>query len=109
VLHVGRVETSLRFYVDQLGSTVAWQFEDGGRPFAFSALPSVKPSLQLYLQPFAETGRGVLERLTTKLAVRIEDSTGAVVSEASCTPSAWRNGAWVLMSGANRGAYWHCR
>jgi catechol 2,3-dioxygenase-like lactoylglutathione lyase family enzyme len=31
VLHVASVETSLRFYVDQLGFTVAWRFEEDGR------------------------------------------------------------------------------
>lgn len=33
VLHVSNVEASLRFYVDRLGFTVAWQFEEGGRTF----------------------------------------------------------------------------
>ena len=31
VLHVSSVEASLRFYVDQLGFTVPWRFEDEGR------------------------------------------------------------------------------
>jgi catechol 2,3-dioxygenase-like lactoylglutathione lyase family enzyme len=33
VLHVSNVEASLRFYVDRLGFTVAWQFEEKGRVF----------------------------------------------------------------------------
>src|SRR5947207_5944454 len=31
VLHVSSVETSLRFYVDRLGFTVAWRHEEDGR------------------------------------------------------------------------------
>ncbi len=31
VLHVSNVEASLRFYVDRLGFTVAWRFEEDGR------------------------------------------------------------------------------
>ena len=33
VLHVSNVEASLRFYVDRLGFTVAWQFQENGRTF----------------------------------------------------------------------------
>src|SRR6187549_1171871 len=33
VLHVASVEASLRFYVDRLGFTVAWRFEEAGRVF----------------------------------------------------------------------------
>src|SRR5919108_5480046 len=33
VLHVSSVEASLRFYVDQLGFTVPWRFEDDGWVF----------------------------------------------------------------------------
>ncbi len=33
VLHVSSVEASLRFYVDRLGFTVPWRFEDDGRVF----------------------------------------------------------------------------
>ena len=33
VLHVSNVEASLRFYVDRLGFTVPWRFEDDGRVF----------------------------------------------------------------------------
>jgi uncharacterized glyoxalase superfamily protein PhnB len=33
VLHVSSVEASLRFYVDQLGFTVPWRFDDNGRVF----------------------------------------------------------------------------
>ena len=33
VLHVSSVDASLRFYVDQLGFTIPWQFEEGGRVF----------------------------------------------------------------------------
>ena len=33
VLHVSSVEASLRFYVDQLGFTIPWQFEEEGRVF----------------------------------------------------------------------------
>ena len=33
VLHVSSVEASLRFYVDQLGFTIPWQFEEHGRVF----------------------------------------------------------------------------
>jgi catechol 2,3-dioxygenase-like lactoylglutathione lyase family enzyme len=33
VLHVSNVEASIRFYVDRLGFTVAWHFEEGGRTF----------------------------------------------------------------------------
>jgi uncharacterized glyoxalase superfamily protein PhnB len=29
VLHVSNVETALRFYVDRLGFTVAWRYEEG--------------------------------------------------------------------------------
>jgi catechol 2,3-dioxygenase-like lactoylglutathione lyase family enzyme len=31
VLHVADVEASLRFYVDRLGFTVPWKYEEGGR------------------------------------------------------------------------------
>ncbi len=74
----------------------------------FSALPDEKLSLQLYVEPFAEKrDRDALAALTTKIAVRIEDSTGAVVCEASGSPSQRRNGGWVLMSSSELGAYWH--
>jgi catechol 2,3-dioxygenase-like lactoylglutathione lyase family enzyme len=33
VLHVSNVEASLRFYVDRLGFTVAWRYEEDGRAF----------------------------------------------------------------------------
>ena len=33
VLHVSSVEASLRFYVDQLGFTIPWQFEEKGQVF----------------------------------------------------------------------------
>ena len=33
VLHVSNVEASLRFYVDRLGFTVPWRFDDEGRVF----------------------------------------------------------------------------
>ena len=33
VLHVSNVEASLRFYVDRLGFTVAWRYEEHGRVF----------------------------------------------------------------------------
>jgi catechol 2,3-dioxygenase-like lactoylglutathione lyase family enzyme len=33
VLHVSNVEASLRFYVDRLGFTVPWRFDDDGRVF----------------------------------------------------------------------------
>jgi catechol 2,3-dioxygenase-like lactoylglutathione lyase family enzyme len=33
VLHVSSVEASLRFYVDALGFTVAWRYEQDGRTF----------------------------------------------------------------------------
>jgi catechol 2,3-dioxygenase-like lactoylglutathione lyase family enzyme len=33
VLHVSSVEASLRFYVDQLGFTISWQFEEEGGVF----------------------------------------------------------------------------
>ena len=33
VLHVASVEASLRFYVERLGFTVAWQFDQDGRVF----------------------------------------------------------------------------
>ena len=33
VLHVSSVEASLRFYVDQLGFTIPWQFEEDGGVF----------------------------------------------------------------------------
>jgi catechol 2,3-dioxygenase-like lactoylglutathione lyase family enzyme len=33
VLHVSNVEASLRFYVNRLGFTVRWRFEDDGRVF----------------------------------------------------------------------------
>src|SRR6476659_1418906 len=33
VLHVTDVAASLRFYVDRLGFTTPWQYEEGGRPF----------------------------------------------------------------------------
>jgi catechol 2,3-dioxygenase-like lactoylglutathione lyase family enzyme len=33
VLHVSNVEASLRFYVDRLGFTVAWRYENSGRAF----------------------------------------------------------------------------
>ena len=31
VFHVADVEASLRFYVDQLGFTSPWRYEEGGR------------------------------------------------------------------------------
>ena len=31
VLHVADVEASLRFYVDRLGFTMPWRYEEGGR------------------------------------------------------------------------------
>lgn len=33
MIHVGDVETSTAFYVDQMGFTVAWSFSDGGKTF----------------------------------------------------------------------------
>ena len=82
--------------------------QSGEYVFTFSALPNEKLSLQLYVEPFAEkTDRDVLAALTTKIAVRIEDSTGAVICEASGSPSERRNGGWALMSASDRGAYWH--
>jgi uncharacterized glyoxalase superfamily protein PhnB len=33
VLHVKDVEASLRFYVDRLGFTIPWRFDEGGRTF----------------------------------------------------------------------------
>jgi catechol 2,3-dioxygenase-like lactoylglutathione lyase family enzyme len=33
VLHVSSVEASIRFYVDRLGFTVAWRYEEDGRAF----------------------------------------------------------------------------
>jgi catechol 2,3-dioxygenase-like lactoylglutathione lyase family enzyme len=33
VLHVSNVEASLRFYVDRLGFTVAWRYEEGNQAF----------------------------------------------------------------------------
>jgi catechol 2,3-dioxygenase-like lactoylglutathione lyase family enzyme len=33
VLHVSSVEASLRFYVERLGFTVAWRYEEDGRAF----------------------------------------------------------------------------
>jgi catechol 2,3-dioxygenase-like lactoylglutathione lyase family enzyme len=33
VLHVSNVEASIRFYVDRLGFTPAWQYEEDGRVF----------------------------------------------------------------------------
>ncbi|HEY8550285.1 MAG TPA: glyoxalase superfamily protein [Vicinamibacterales bacterium] len=33
VLHVSNVEASLGFYVERLGFTVAWQFDESGRVF----------------------------------------------------------------------------
>jgi catechol 2,3-dioxygenase-like lactoylglutathione lyase family enzyme len=33
VLHVSSVEASLRFYVERLGFTVAWRYDDDGRTF----------------------------------------------------------------------------
>ena len=32
VLHVSSVEASLRFYVDRLGFTIPWRYEEDGRP-----------------------------------------------------------------------------
>ena len=37
VLHVSSVEASLRFYVERLGFTVAWRFEEAGRVFVAQA------------------------------------------------------------------------
>ena len=37
VLHVSNVEATLRFYVDRLGFTVAWQFDEGGHVFVAQA------------------------------------------------------------------------
>jgi len=33
VLHVANVEASLRFYVERLGFTIAWRYEEDGRTF----------------------------------------------------------------------------
>ena len=33
VLHVSSVEASIRFYVDRLGFTLSWQFDEAGRVF----------------------------------------------------------------------------
>jgi catechol 2,3-dioxygenase-like lactoylglutathione lyase family enzyme len=33
VLHVTDVETSVRFYVDRLGFTSPWRYEDGGKAY----------------------------------------------------------------------------
>jgi catechol 2,3-dioxygenase-like lactoylglutathione lyase family enzyme len=33
VLHVSNVEASLRFYVERLGFTIAWRFDEAGRTF----------------------------------------------------------------------------
>ena len=33
VLHVTDVDASLRFYVDQLGFTIPWRYEDNGRAY----------------------------------------------------------------------------
>ena len=33
VLHVTDVAASLRFYVDRLGFTIPWQYDDQGKPF----------------------------------------------------------------------------
>jgi catechol 2,3-dioxygenase-like lactoylglutathione lyase family enzyme len=33
VLHVKDVEASLRFYIDQLGFTSSWRFDEGGRTY----------------------------------------------------------------------------
>jgi len=33
VLHVRDVEASLRFYVDRLGFTIPWRFDEGGKVF----------------------------------------------------------------------------
>ena len=37
VLHVTDIDASIRFYVDRLGFTVAWQFDEGGRVFVAQA------------------------------------------------------------------------
>ena len=44
VLHVASVEASLRFYVDRLGFTVAWQFEEDGRVFVAQVDRGAAPS-----------------------------------------------------------------
>jgi catechol 2,3-dioxygenase-like lactoylglutathione lyase family enzyme len=33
VLHVKDVDASLRFYVDRLGFTIAWRYDEGGRAY----------------------------------------------------------------------------
>ena len=79
----------------------------GDYAFTFSALPSEKLSLKLDVEPFAKTDRAVLQALTTKIGVRIEDSTGAVVCEGSGSPSHKYDGGWVLATGPDRSYYWH--
>jgi hypothetical protein len=81
--------------------------QSGDYVFTFSALPGEKLSLTLDVDPFAKTDLVVLQALTTKIAVRIEDSTGAVVCEGAGSPSQRYDGGWVLASGPDRPYYWH--
>lgn len=81
--------------------------EPGSYVFKFGALPSETMSLQLYVEPFAPPDRNRLETLTTRLAVKIMESTGTVVCEAVGTPFDGRSGEWMLMSSYKDAGFWH--
>jgi catechol 2,3-dioxygenase-like lactoylglutathione lyase family enzyme len=55
VLHVLSVEASLRFYVDRLGFTVAWRYEEDGR--ARVAQVDRGSCALIFLRPVAGEGR----------------------------------------------------
>ena len=78
VLHVASVEASLRFYVDRLGFTVAWQFEEDGRVFVAQVDAELRPHI---LRQWPEkVGKGLMfislyvERETYDAAVAALDA-----------------------------------
>ncbi len=81
--------------------------EPGSYVFTFGALPSETMSLQLWVEPFEPPDRTRFETLTTRLDVKIVESTGAVVCEAAGAPVDGRSGGWVLMSSYKDAAFWH--
>ena len=59
VLHVSSVEASLRFYVDRLGFSVPWRFEDDGRVFV-AQVDRQSCALILSDQWPAKVGKGLM-------------------------------------------------
>ena len=59
VLHVSNVEASLRFYVERLGFTIAWRFEEDGR-VRVAEVDRGKCELILSDQWPAKVGKGLM-------------------------------------------------